>query len=94
MIDTASVYKNEIEIQEGLQGLFDEKKIKREDIFITSKIGPKQLGDCKKVYEDISTKLKTEYLDLLLMHWPGKSKVNPNDIANRKHRLDCYEKME
>ena len=71
-IDTARDYGNESVVGKVLYELTNESRggeYKREDIFLTTKIGNGQQikGDiCKEI--DIS--LKTDYVDLWLMHWP------------------------
>jgi diketogulonate reductase-like aldo/keto reductase len=66
-IDTAENYDNEAEIGEVIQG-FDRKKL-----FITSKVWYEHLdyydviNACKKSLKN----LKTDYLNLYLIHWPN-----------------------
>lgn len=48
----------------------------------------------RQAFEDILQKLQTDYLDLLLIHWPGKSKVKPTDIRNQQFRVECYRVLE
>lgn len=81
-IDTASMYRNQIEIGKALQT----SNIDRRDIFLTSKIWSSDLGKkgtCQSL-EKALLELKTEYLDLYLIHWPGD---------DRKKRLESYETM-
>uniref|UniRef100_A0A914PQS2 NADP-dependent oxidoreductase domain-containing protein n=1 Tax=Panagrolaimus davidi TaxID=227884 RepID=A0A914PQS2_9BILA len=72
LIDTAAAYFNEEAIGEALAETFKEGKIKREDIFITTKCPPTFLHPQKQ--EDAITsslsKLKLDYVDLYLAHFP------------------------
>merc|ERR1711974_396529 len=71
-IDTAAVYGNEEEIGEALSEVFAEGNIMREDVFITSKLwnDAHQEGQVIPAIEDSLKKLKLDYLDLYLVHWP------------------------
>jgi 2,5-diketo-D-gluconate reductase B len=68
-IDTARAYENEAEVGEGLA----DSGVDRGDIFLTTKIWlddfePSKL---KAAAEDSLRKLRTDYVDLLLLHWPS-----------------------
>lgn len=66
--DTAQSYMNESEVGIGLK----ESGVKREDIFLTTKIWISNYGYEKtkdSVYTSLE-KLHTDYLDLLLLHQP------------------------
>ena len=67
-IDTAVAYGNEIEVGQG----FKESGIKREDIFITTKIRAevKSYEGAKKEIEESLKRLNVDYIDLVLIHCP------------------------
>jgi len=50
-----------------------ETNIKREDVFITTKVSPEHLryDDVLRSCENSLRRLNMEYLDLYLIHWPG-----------------------
>lgn len=74
-IDTAQGYENEEEVG---QGIID-SKVPREEIFLTTKVATNIMREGKesirKSIEESLRKLKTNYLDLLLIHWPVKDCV-------------------
>ena len=69
MIDTAKVYCNEEQIGNTLQECFKEG-IKREDLFIVTKLWRDDYHDVEGALRAALKRLKIEYLDLYLMHWP------------------------
>ncbi|MCH5242402.1 MAG: aldo/keto reductase [Muribaculaceae bacterium] len=67
-IDTAQAYFNE----EGVGNAWKKSGVKREEIFLTTKVWITNAGD-KKAGDSIDTslkKLQTDYIDLLLIHQP------------------------
>jgi 2,5-diketo-D-gluconate reductase B len=68
-IDTARAYGNESEVGEGLAG----SDVDRGDIFLTTKIWLDEFepDKLKAAAEDSLRKLRTDYVDLLLLHWPS-----------------------
>ncbi|MFZ0034360.1 MAG: aldo/keto reductase [Sedimentisphaerales bacterium] len=69
-IDCASVYGNERQIGEILSEVLQSGKIKRQELWITSKVWndmhDKVIESCKKTLKD----LQLDCLDLYLVHWP------------------------
>lgn len=70
-IDTAQMYKNEASIGQAIV----DSKIPRSEIFITTKQGGHSTPEkMRKQFEDSLAKLKTDYVDLYLIHWPNPDK--------------------
>lgn len=71
-IDCAKAYKNEKEIGDALQELYKEGIVKREDLFITSKLWctDHNPDDVAEALNGSIQRLQCNYLDLYLMHWP------------------------
>ncbi|CAJ1191690.1 oxidoreductase [Companilactobacillus paralimentarius DSM 13238 = JCM 10415] len=71
-IDTAKQYGNETGVGEGLQKGFADNGLKREDIFLTTKIfnGDQGYQSTLDNFEGQLKRLQTDYVDLLLIHWP------------------------
>ncbi|KAJ3050293.1 hypothetical protein HK097_008746 [Rhizophlyctis rosea] len=71
-IDGAWIYGNEKEIGDELQDLFKEGKIKREELFYTSKLWNTfhKPADVARGVEESLKNTQLGYLDLLLIHWP------------------------
>lgn len=70
-IDTAQIYGNEAEVGEGIH----RSDAARGDIFLTTKVwveNYKRDAFIASVDESLK-KLKTDYVDLLLLHWPNEA---------------------
>ena len=70
--DTARDYGNEDVVGRVLKECLAEQGLKREDIFITTKIGNGQqvLGNMEEQIDQSLRNLRTDYVDCWLMHWP------------------------
>ena len=74
LIDAAAAYSNEMALGRALQEL----ALPREELFISDKVWNTNRGyeavqaACKKSLK----KLKTDYIDLYLIHWPASPKIH------------------
>jgi len=69
VIDTAQIYKNEAEVGQAIA----ESGVPRSELFITTKIWVDNYAADKLVpsLRESLTKLRTDHVDLLLIHWPA-----------------------
>lgn len=72
-IDTAEGYQNEAEVGRAIA----ESGIKRDEIFLTTKVAPENLGPGQVMPHAKASleKLRTQHVDLLLVHWPAVKDV-------------------
>lgn len=82
-IDTAHTYVNEHYLGQAIQ----ESGIPREDIFLTSKLHPdlNSFSGTQEGVEKSLANLRTDYLDLFLIHYPGVG--HPGDAWRALHRV-------
>ena len=71
-VDTAAIYGNEAGVGKGVR----DSGIAREDIFITTKVWNDAQGfeATLKAAEESLSRLKLDYVDLYLIHWPAPSR--------------------
>lgn len=70
-IDTAQIYGNESEVGAAIA----ESGVPREEVFITTKVWPDNFGPGEFRPSVVASleRLRTDYVDLLLLHWPGEN---------------------
>lgn len=86
-IDTALCYQNEHEVGQGIKEALASGTVKREDLFVTTKLWCSYHG---RVQEGLETSLKNlglGYIDLYLMHWPLA--MNPHGEHVSSSSLSC-----
>jgi methylglyoxal/glyoxal reductase len=73
LIDTATAYKNEA----GVGKTISAADISREDLFLTTKVANNDQGyeETLRAFDASLHKLGLEYVDLYMIHWPVKSKI-------------------
>ena len=71
LIDTARYYGNESGVGKGVRRAIAEGLVKREDIFITTKIMPGNYANPDSAVDDSNRALGLGYIDLMLIHQPG-----------------------
>lgn len=89
LIDTAAAYSNEIAISKAIS----ENGINREELFISDKVWNTSRGyeAVRKACQTSLKKLKTDYLDMYLIHWPASMKLYSDW---RKINADTWRGME
>ncbi|MCD7110984.1 aldo/keto reductase [Rhizobium sp. DKSPLA3] len=72
-VDTAQIYGNEAEVGTAIQ----QSGVARNEIFLTTKVWPEKYARSSfaQSVDESLTKLKTDHVDLLLLHWPRGSSV-------------------
>ncbi|EYC21431.1 hypothetical protein Y032_0019g3820 [Ancylostoma ceylanicum] len=99
LFDTAELYANEAELGNALEKHLPKLGLKREDIFITTKVQTKD-GDASNWAEQSVMgslqRLKTTYLDMVLVHFPRDRYTGVDDAyeVNKKGRKEVWQKLE
>ena len=74
-VDTAQGYENEAEVGQGIA----DSGVPRGEIFVTTKVSTNIMREGREAVrqsiDESLARLKTDYIDLLLIHWPVKDCV-------------------
>ncbi|CAL5229700.1 g13072 [Coccomyxa viridis] len=92
-IDTAEMYDNQDEIGSALERLFSEGVVRRQDLWVTSKLHNKNHARVREACQDTLKQLRLDYLDAYLMHWPIATDDDLNPIPGPPIE-EVYHKME
>lgn len=76
-IDTATGYRNEDGVGRGLRA----SGLPRDEVFITTKMPPDNVGSERQTLEESLAKLGLDHVDLWLVHWPPNSEATPQAWA-------------
>lgn len=80
--DTASFYGNEEEVGEAVRKAVNGGMVRREELFISTKLYPNEFSNAEKAIENCLRKLNIGYINLMLLHHPGS------------HDVEAYKTME
>lgn len=90
-IDCASVYGNEKNIGQVLTQVFKSGSVRREDLWITSKVWNDKHDDVEESCRKSLADLQLDYLDLYLIHWPFPNYHPPKcDVNTRNPNAKPY----
>lgn len=83
-IDTAQIYDNEIEVGRGIA----DSRVARTELFVTTKLWTSNFSAARVAasMEESLAKLRMDYVDLFLMHWP-------NPAVPLKETLDALQEL-
>ena len=76
LIDTASAYSNEKEVGQAIREAIDEGMIRREDVFVITKIYPgSEMENPEQSVQACLERLDIGYVDMMLLHHPDSNDV-------------------
>lgn len=83
LIDTADIYGNEVGVGRGIARAMKDFHIKREEIFVTSKLWTSSFANADYEVDERLERLGLDYVDLLLLH---------HSAANDEHAYQAMER--
>lgn len=90
-IDCASVYENQPQIGQVLREVLDSEAVKRDELWITSKLWNDSHGRVAQACRQSLDELQLDYLDLYLVHWPFPNYHPPRcDVTSRSPNARPY----
>ena len=89
LIDTAARYENEKEIGVAITKAINDNIVKREDLFIITKLSTYEKEDPEKAIKGSMERLNISYIDLYLDHWPSSPKFK-NGVSYPAEPMHLY----
>ena len=86
-IDGALGYMDQVGVAKGIKA----SGIAREEIFVTSKLAPNGYNETFTQLDKLLTELQLDYVDLLLIHWPGPPAPGSTDPACKTTHITSYD---
>jgi methylglyoxal/glyoxal reductase len=97
LIDTAQSYKNEDCVGQAIRQCIQRGLVTRSEVFVTTKIHPKNQISEEKTYTSLMESVNKidldGYVDLAILHWPGRSGLQPDDPRNEQARRDAWKAL-
>lgn len=82
-IDGARLYNNEIPLGNAIKTVIAEGRVKREELFITTKLCNLKGESVQREIKETLQLMQLKYLDLMYLHWPF---VDANDQGEFSHK--------
>ncbi len=92
--DTAKMYQNENQVGEAIKECIDESLVKREELFITTKLWIDGRGRVREELKESLQRLKLDYVDMYIMHFMVPD-IDPSNLeVKRDSLMDVWREME
>ena len=89
LIDTASAYSNEEEIGQAIREAIDDGIVKKEELFIITKIYPgSEMANLKASIQACLDRLDIGYVDMMLLHHPDSNDVKAYNYQKNDRNKD------
>lgn len=94
-LDTAAFYDNQKQLGQSIQEILETKKVKRSELFVTTKLWNHQKVDVEENLKKCLKELKLDYVDCLLIHWPfSQTEIGKNAKPQKTPLHIIWKKME
>ncbi|VDL82608.1 unnamed protein product [Nippostrongylus brasiliensis] len=97
LFDTAKLYNNESELGAALSELLPKYDLSRSDVFLETKIHPdpeNPAEGARRLVMESLERFQTDYVDMVLIHYPKAQSLDDHDERNPHHRMLTYVELE